>query len=492
MGHPMSVRKSRTIFWVVYGLVCLVIVPLDLFISVFGSSGGFELADLEKFIREAIGWLVASPISHPFALVLLAPGWLLIIYAVMEWGWAFRRRTKGNIFWLTFWAAYVVLALWPVASIWREDRVLRSYEHGPSFGAKIDVSFEFDGAPVRIQRVVECRTFLTSMPLKATPNDRPVVEYAVTPGVIGARLDSGEGVFLWTPYLCEHTAELGPDGGIKSVKAVSKYTGPVPIIGWTKDPDAIDSFELYFSRAYYDNPLARVQNVQTQVSACVLGAASCEADERDEFAWLTTQRLYEERYDGPSLYFDAFGFIAVEGSEWRPHSEELAEALETFVAPAFIDRTRLPSGRWRSSEASDVIRKVLGKSGRFIQQRFVPDPDKREKLISPGQGINARFQVMTAAGEGLRFADQEIAGWGTFFRRLTLAPPYPTRNSSSPTYYLRDHRFIPDQTNERLKGTNLESNLYYPSNVIYDPETDRLILVTTLTYAEHVIRPLGF
>ena len=238
-----------------------------------------------------------------------------------------KLRVVGGLFLFLFLAIILILPPTRFLIFMPLMYLTAWHDHGPSFLAKLTVDLEVSGQPVRIERVLECRTFETGAAGEISSMSfakRIPTEYAPTVGTVGTRLPDGSAVMMWTPYFCG--AQVPQDNKTRYHAYSDKF---IPLMAWTPDADKAEPLEIYFSRAYFEQPNPKVRFKGIKVEPPPKGA---KADPPGEFEWFTQKIFREEREarDSRNGKLTGFGSYTLPESQWRGHyPEERAREIRT-------------------------------------------------------------------------------------------------------------------------------------------------------------------
>lgn len=288
-----------------------------------------------------------------------------------------KLRVVGGLFLFLFLAIILILPPTRFLIFMPLMYLTAWHDHGPSFLAKLTVDLEVSGQAVRLERVLECRTFETGAAGEISSMSlfkRIPTEYAPTVGTVGTRLPDGSAVMMWTPYFCGSGIQQDIPGRYHAYS--DKF---VPLMAWTPDADKAEPLEVYFSRAYFEQPTPRVRFKGIKVEPPPKGA---KADPPGEFEWFTQKIFREEResrQEGPGRGSPwGFGSYSIPESEWRGHYPELDSLLDGMTEADVVPNVLLPQANlWSGTAAMVVMDRVLGVGGRTMPEQFRGDHTTR-------------------------------------------------------------------------------------------------------------------
>jgi len=182
------------------------------------------------------------------------------------------------------------------------DDPLKYEKLGPPAFYRLTFRAMFDGAPVEIVRVGECRPYLASGGMGGGYS----IQYVVVPPYAGQRLPDGSAYYIKMPNYCSRMR-----GGNSSERwQVAGMEEVLPQGFWVDDFKAPTLVEAYVTAAYFEQPEARVKFVKGQVEFLALRPESIpqggEADavlgkpgptgvtlgeSRERFVWARGARL---------------------------------------------------------------------------------------------------------------------------------------------------------------------------------------------------------
>jgi len=152
----------------------------------------------------------------------------------------------------------VAVALWVYADTVLKDpysdHLLKRVVLGPSLYYRFVYSGVFDGQPVELNQLVECRPVLASGGLGGGTYH----VYERLPIATGHRFEDGSALFFKIPSMCERNIAGGD-------WRVSDTTDVLPVTYWTDDLDEPTIVELYSAPAYYEQPEARLDIGSSQL-----------------------------------------------------------------------------------------------------------------------------------------------------------------------------------------------------------------------------------
>lgn len=145
------------------------------------------------------------------------------------------------------------------------DSFLKTKMLGPSYYYRFTFNGMFDGEPLSVNRLVECRPFVASGGIGAGTH----LMYQRFPEFAGKRLDDGAAVYFMLPDFCQRNLRAGQ-------WLVSETTEVVPFGFWIDNLEKPTVIEAYASVAYYEDPDARLTMDVGQVEFFEAGFAPQE------------------------------------------------------------------------------------------------------------------------------------------------------------------------------------------------------------------------
>lgn len=165
-----------------------------------------------------------------------------------------KKRGKGWLFILLVGGAVLVavkVGMWVYEDTILKnpyiDTDLRSEKLGPSYYYRFTFNGMFDGEPLSVNRLVECRPFVASGGIGAGTH----LMYQRFPEFAGKRLDDGAAVYFMAPDFCQRNLRAGQ-------WLVPETTEVVPFGFWIDNLENPTVIEAYATVAYYKDPNARM------------------------------------------------------------------------------------------------------------------------------------------------------------------------------------------------------------------------------------------
>ncbi|MBE9554146.1 MAG: hypothetical protein IMF05_11840 [Proteobacteria bacterium] len=145
------------------------------------------------------------------------------------------------------------------------DSPLKTKMLGPSYYYRFTFNGMFDGKPLSVNRLVECRPFAASGGIGAGTH----LIFQRVPEFTGKRLDNGAAVYFMVPNFCLRNLRSGQ-------WLVSETTEVAPFGFWIDSLENPTVIEAYASVAYYEDPDARLTMDVGQVEFLEAGFAPQE------------------------------------------------------------------------------------------------------------------------------------------------------------------------------------------------------------------------
>jgi hypothetical protein len=192
------------------------------------------------------------------------------------------------------------------------------------FPVTVSTRLTVGGTPVALDRVISCQRLLSRDDIAQGPGSPdPRQNYHWLPNLksFGQVSADGSGVFVVTPDICRHFAPSGEGSGLRV-----EPEGYVPLIGWTKDASALDSFELYTDGTAFARPDARVRFGSIAMNKAPPGTPQSAFDAFARIGWGSAR-------DG--AYYRAIYGIALDRALWRLEPK-IATRLDQVKTPSFV------------------------------------------------------------------------------------------------------------------------------------------------------------
>jgi hypothetical protein len=247
------------------------------------------------------------------------------------------------------------------------------------FPVTVSTRLTVGDTPIALDRVISCQRLLSRDDIAQGPGSPdPRLNYHWLPNLksFGQAFADGSGVFVITPDICRHFAPSDEGSGL-----TVEPEGYVPLIGWTKDAAALDSFELYTDGTAFARPDARVRFVSIAMHKAPPGTPQSAFDAFARIGWGSAR-------DG--AYYRAIYGIALDRALWRLEPK-IATRLDQVKSPSFVlsdvkpvyTRTYLPPPLgWFFSPPTGVY---LARNGEGISAtpRFYGAREKRPVTVFP-------------------------------------------------------------------------------------------------------------
>ena len=305
------------------------------------------------------GWLsLRMPGPRIWFTTLLAGG--IVFAAAHVWTWLERSRSEA--------IEYKIL------SDRHSDDPLKYEKLGPPSFFRLTFRATFDGAPVEIVRVGECRPYLASGGMGAGYT----LAHALIPSFAGQRLPDGSAYYVRMPNYC---FRLGGAGRFERW-AVAGAEEVLPQGFWVDNIDAPSLVESYVTAGYFEQPEARVKGAKGLIE--FLGSrpeAMPQGDPADAV-------LGRPGPTGVTLGYSPKAFI---DGGWKliPVNPELRSAL--LAAPVAISAR----GRFKVFDIAGVV----NNRGQF---KVPGNPNEQSREIYDGRAM-ARYSHKLMAGLPLNF-----------------------------------------------------------------------------------------
>lgn len=197
---------------------------------------------------------------------------------------------------------------------------LARYDERHFFPMEVGIDLNIGGAVSRLDRVIACQRILRRSDLKRahswmqfTRNE----DWLPDLKSFGQVFPDGSGVFAITPDACKALAQSG---------VAASLTGYVPLIGWTPNARALDSFDVYVDGAALARGDGRVQLKNVTIAQAPTGTPQSDLDIFARIGW------QDPSTSGPR-YQSVFG-IAIAREEWQG-DPALASRLEKLDRISF-------------------------------------------------------------------------------------------------------------------------------------------------------------
>ena len=228
--------------------------------------------------------------------------------------------------------ASLSFAFFLIGNSWASDE-LQQYEWGPVRYYELKAEVQFEGRPISISTVFECRDRVSG---EGTPYDR-------TPWVMAHRLPQGGALLVDPPDLCKKTywrrkddenlSVASTDESLKleleramGIKPLVRFLRPV-VVYWIDDASDPTAAEGYFPSEYFEAAAPRAKLMSFDVSVLLRGAST---NSSEIVPWLKTDdylHSYFARVATPEI--------------WR-QDQSIAKQLrqiEEFSSLTFSDRS---------------------------------------------------------------------------------------------------------------------------------------------------------
>ena len=365
------------------------------------------------------------------------------------------RIVAKVVAWLVVGVAGLVVA--GLGILWLTSRPL----HGPSFFVQLTIDFVVNGEPVRIERTVECKTYIFGGGDLSDLGSRRPTRYAPTIGALGTRLSDGSAVMMWTPYSCWQEEYLDADGETR-LRARPNAPDYLPLIAWTPDADDPRTLEVYPFASYFERPDARIQVKSIEVT----DSSAAEADPPDEFEWFTYSREREERDSGVSGVHVHRGMavVVLNEKDWRGNSPELDQELNSYERPQFVSQKVLPNGNQARFEAGQIFEEVYGPSW----HKFIPHQARRARPLRYQSGPDRGPLLRDGATTRALGPEMSMLDWSG---GVLLLEPTDTREQLVLEVRPKGRPKSLLKSSILYRGIRFNPDPYHSSELFYDPES---------------------
>ena len=352
-----------------------------------------------------------------------------------------------------------------LGGLWLSSRPL----HGPSFFVQLTIDLVVNGEPVRIERTVECKTYIFGGGDLSDLGSRRPTRYAPTIGALGTRLDDGSAVMMWTPYSCWQE-EYQDENGKTRLRARPNAPDYLPFIAWTPDADDPRVLEVYPFASYFERPDARVLVKGIEVT----DSSATEADPPDEFEWFTHRRMREEL--GPGANFSpvhvhrAMTVVALNEEDWRGKSPDLDRELDSYERPQFVSQRVLPNGSQARFEAAKIFQEAYG--GNW--QRLIPDQERSAPGIKYQEGHNRGPLWQRIQGAKKLGPQIFMLAWRG---DMLVLEPTGERGYLVLTVPQKEQRLSAVQSPILHRGVRVDPDPNHSSTFLYDPDSKMILSI---------------
>jgi hypothetical protein len=238
------------------------------------------------------------------------------------------------------------------------------YDELRPFPAAVTVKLTVDDEPITLGRVLYCRRPTNPLEEYSAKNGGVPRPYW-TPNIKSfGQVLTGGGVFVITPDACRVLAQSPPPAA-GSVGANVLAADYVPLVGWTEDAAALDSFDLYVDATAYARKDARLRVAGISVRRLPFGARASPLDVFAKIGW-------EQNPSDPD-YRAVYG-VKMSPEVWRRNTV-IASRLAGIRAPAVVLQGIREPVLWTNTDRalSDVM---VPRNGNGI----APEPSEGDRF----------------------------------------------------------------------------------------------------------------